>query len=388
MRLIFRKIADYIRECDKLLYILCIVASLFGAVAVLSSTYFLNGRDLGDFLMQLFSLLLGVIAIITISSFNYKTFIKFWPIIALVGLSLVVLTFFFGFAPGNTDDKAWLLLPGGISFQPAELLKVCFVITFGYHCLTIGDKVKSFVHTCLLALHGAVPVLLIHFQGDDGSALVFGIMTVGMMFAAGVKLRYFIIALGAVVTALPFAYFFVMNDDQRSRIGALFFGTESDYLGTLYQQWRGRVAMANGGLLGEGLFNGTLVQSGSIPEGYNDFIFTSIGEELGFFGCVAVLILISAICIRILHIGFLAHNKAGLVICTGIFSMIFAQTVINIGMCLWLLPVIGVTLPFFSAGGTSLLCTCFSIGVVMSVYMHRDSDTTYLPHRKLKQFDD
>ncbi len=388
MRLIFRKIADYIRECDKLLFTLCMVATLFGAVAVLSSTYFLNGRDLGDFLMQIISMFLGLISVIAISSFNYKTFIKFWPIIALIGFTLVVLTFFFGFAPGNTDDKAWLLLPGGISFQPAELLKVCFVITFGYHCLKVGDKVKNFLHTCLLAVHGAIPVILIHLQGDDGSALVFAIMTIGMMFAAGVKLRYFIIALCGVITALPFAYFLVMNDDQRSRIAALFFGTESDYLGTLYQQWRGRVAMANGGWFGEGLFKGTLVQSGSIPEGYNDFIFTSIGEELGFFGCIAVLLLISVICIRILHIGFIANNKAGLVICTGIFSMLFAQTVINIGMCLWLLPVIGVTLPFFSAGGTSLLCTYFGIGVVMSVYMHRDSDTTYLPHRKLKQIDD
>ncbi len=388
MRLIFRKIADYIRECDKLLYILSIVATLFGAVAVLSSTFFLNGRDPGDFLMQIFSMLLGLVAVIIISSFNYKTFIKFWPIIALIGLSFVVLTFFYGFAPGNTDDKAWLMLPGGVSFQPAELLKVCFVISFSYHCLTIGDKTKSFLHTCLLAIHGGIPVVLIHLQGDDGSALVFAIMTIGMMFAAGVKLRYFIIALCAVVVALPFAYFFVMNDDQRSRIGALFFGTESDYLGTLYQQWRGRVAMANGGWFGEGLFKGTLVQSGSIPEGYNDFIFTSIGEEFGYIGCIAVLILMAAICIRILRIGFLANNKAGLVICTGIFSMLFAQSVINIGMCLWLLPVIGVTLPFFSAGGTSLLCTYLGIGVVMSVYMHRDSDTTYLPHRKLKHFDD
>ncbi len=383
MRFIFRKIADYIRECDKLLYILCVAATLFGAVAVLSSTYYLNGRDWGDFMMQVISMGLGIVAVIVISSFNYKSFIKFWPLIATIGLALVVLTFFYGYAPGNTDDKAWLNI-GGVSFQPAELLKICFTVTFGRHCLKIGDKVKSFWHTCLLAIHGAIPILLIHFQGDDGSALVFAIMTVGMMFAAGVKLRYFIIALGAVAAALPFAYFFIMNDDQRARIGALFLGTESDYLGTLYQQWRGRVAMANGGWFGQGLFKGTLVQSGSIPEGYNDFIFTSIGEELGYVGCIAVLLLLAAICIRILHIGFLANNKAGLVMCTGIFSMLFAQTVINIGMCLWLLPVIGVTLPFFSAGGTSLLCTYLGIGIVMSVYMHRDSDTTYLPHRKLK----
>lgn len=386
MKLIFRKIADYIRECDKLLYVLCLVTTLFGCVAVLSTTYFVNDSA-GDFLMQLLSMGLGLIAVIVISSFDYKNFIKLWPVFAIIGLGLVVLTFFYGFAPGNTDDKAWLMIPGGISFQPAELLKICFVITFSYHCLKIGDNAKKFIHTVLLAVHGAVPILLVHFQGDDGTALVFVFMMVGMMFATGVKLRYFIIALSTVAVSLPFVYFLVMNDDQKSRIGALYFGTEGDYLGTLYQQWRGRVAMANGGLFGQGLFKGTLVQSGSIPEGYNDFIFTSIGEELGFVGCMAVLLLLAAICIRILRIGFLANNKAGLVICSGVFTMLLAQTTINVGMCLWLLPVIGVTLPFFSAGGTSLLCTYLSIGVVMSVYLHRDSDTTYLPHKKLKQTD-
>ena len=386
MKLIFRKIADYIRECDKLLYFLCLVTTLFGCVAVLSTTYFVTGSA-GDFFMQLISLGLGIIAVIVISNFNYKTFIKLWPLFAIVGIGLVALTFVYGFAPGNTDDKAWLMLPGGISFQPAELLKVCFIITFSYHCLKIGDKVKNFIHTILLAIHGAIPIILVHFQGDDGTALVFAIMVIGMMFAAGVRLHYFIIALSAVTVSLPFVYFLVMNEDQKARISALFFGTETDYSGTMYQQWRGRVALANGGLFGQGLFKGTLVQSGSIPEGYNDFIFTSIGEELGLVGCLAVLVLIAAICIRILRIGYMANNKAGLVICAGVFSMLLAQTVINVGMCLWFLPVIGVTLPFFSAGGTSLLCTYLSIGVVMSVNLHRDSDTTYLPHRKLKSID-
>lgn len=386
MKLIIRKIADYIRECDKLLYFLCLVTTLFGCVAVLSTTYFVTGSA-GDFFMQLISLGLGIVAVIIISNFNYKSFIKLWPFFAIVGIGLVALTFVYGFAPGNTDDKAWLMLPGGISFQPAELLKVCFIITFSYHCLKIGDKVKTFVHTVLLAVHGAIPIILIHLQGDDGTALVFAVMVIGMMYAAGVRLIYFIVALGSVVVALPFIYFLVMNDDQKARISALFFGTETDYLGTMYQQWRGRVALANGGLFGQGLFKGTLVQSGSIPEGYNDFIFTSIGEELGFVGCIAVLLLIAAICIRIIRIGYNANNKAGLVICAGVFSMLLAQTVINVGMCLWLLPVIGVTLPFFSAGGTSLLCTYLSIGVVMSVHLHKDSDTTYLPHRKLKTVD-
>jgi rod shape determining protein RodA len=215
--------------------------------------------------------------------------------------------------------------------------------------------------------------VLIHLQGDDGTALIFALMFVGMMFVAGVKARYFIIALCTVAVALPFVYLLIMNEDQQARINALFFGAETDYLNTLYQQYRGRICMANGGIFGQGLFNGTLTQTSGIPYAYNDFIFTSIGEELGLVGCLAVLVLIAAICIRILRIGFRSETKLGLVICAGIFTMIVGQTVINVGMCLWLLPVIGVALPFFSAGGTSLLCTFLGLAVVMSVHIHRDS---------------
>lgn len=382
MRIIFRRIADYIRECDKLLYILCIVTTLFGCVAVLSTTYRNSGNSADDFLMQLLCMFLGLIAVIVISNFNYKNFSRFWPLIAGFGLIPVILTFFIGYAPGNTDDKAWLLI-GGFSFQPSELLKICFIITFAYHCYTLGDKIKKILHILLLGIHGIIPVALIHLQGDDGTALVFALMFIGMMFAAGVPLRYFIIALSAVAVALPFVYLFIMNDDQQARINALFFGAEGDYLSTLYQQWRGRVGMANGGLFGTGLFNGPLVQSNSIPEVWNDFIFTGIGEEMGLVGCLLVLILLAAICIRILKVGFMANSKLGLVICAGVFTMIMSQAVINIGMCLWLLPVIGVTLPFFSAGGTSLLCTYLGIALVMSVYIHRNSGLTYLRDDKI-----
>lgn len=371
--MMFRRIADYIRECDKLLYILCIVTTLYGCVMVLSTTYDYYGQSFSNFITQLGALALGLIAIIVISNFDYKNFSRFWFLIALVGLVPVGLTFFIGFAPGVTDDKAWLMLPGNISFQPSELLKICFVLTFSYHCHVLGDRVKKFWHVVLLCIHGGIPVVLIHIQGDDGTALIFALMFVGMMFAAGVKARYFIIALSLAAVAIPFVYLFIMNEDQQARINALFFGAEADYLNTLYQQWRGRIGMANGGIFGQGLFRGTLTQSGGIPYAYNDFIFTAIGEELGLVGCLACLILLAAIGIRILRVGFRSETKLGLVICSGIFTMIISQTIINVGMCLWLLPVIGVALPFFSAGGTSLLCTYLGLAVVMSVHIHRDS---------------
>lgn len=203
-------------------------------------------------------------------------------------------------------------------------------------------------------------------------------MFLGMMFAAGLKLRYWIAAFAAAAVAVPLIYFLVMNDDQRSRIVSMF-DIEGDLLGAGWQQWRGRIALANGGIFGQGLFNGSLTQvKNGIPEGYNDFIFTCIGEELGMLGCIAVVLLLFAICLRILHVGKSTNDKLGFYICIGVFSMLAAQIIINLGMCLSVLPVIGVTLPFFSAGGTSLLCLYIGIGVVMSVHMHRSSLTLHL----------
>ncbi len=372
---IVSKIADYLRECDKLLIILCLAASSYGCIAVLSATRYTG--SLRQFLMQVIAMLVGVVAVIFISSFDYRNFSRYWPLIAAVTVIPVILTFFIGYAPGETDDKAWLYI-GGVSFQPAELLKIGFAITFGLHLSRVGTDINKLKNVILLCLHGAFPVVLIHLQGDDGTALVFLIMFIGMMFAAGLKLRYWIIAIVTAVAAVPVLFFVIMNDDQRNRIISMF-DIEGDLLGAGWQQWRGRIALANGGLFGQGLFKGPLTQvKDAIPEGYNDFIFTCIGEELGMLGCLAVVILLFAVCLRILRVGKSTNDKFGFYICVGVFAMLAAQIVINLGMCLSILPVIGVTLPFFSAGGTSLLCLYVGIGVVMSVHMHRSSLTLHL----------
>ena len=371
LKRIFASVADYIRECDKLLYFLCSAATLFGCIAVLSAGSF------KQFAVQSVGFLIGLIITFLLSKFDYTHFKRIWPLAAVAGLLPVILTFYIGYAPDGTDDKAWLMLPGDISFQPAEFLKVIFVITFSLHICKVEDKINRPLHLLLLCLHGAFPVVLIHLQGDDGTAVIFFVMFLVMMYSAGLKLRYFIAAGAVIAIGVPVAYFYILHDEQRSRIMSLF-NPEADLLGTGWQQWRGRIAFANGGIFGKGLFHGDLVQSGSIPEGYNDFILASIAEELGLIGCLAVFLLLMGICFRILVIGHRARDLNGSLICAGVFAMITAQIIINVGMCVSWLPVIGVTLPFFSAGGTSLCCLYCGIGLVMSVYMHRTSRTLYL----------
>lgn len=369
-------VADYIRETDKIMILLTFAATVFGCIAVMSATRYTE--SFSQFITQCIAGFGGLIGAIIISNIDYKDMLKLWYLAVPVGLIPVVLTFFIGFAPAGTDDKAWLMLPGGITFQPSELMKICFIITFAAHLGYAKEHDINKLKTLIpLAIHGLFPVGLILVQGDAGTAIIFGIIFAAMMFAAGLKIRYYVIAASALVVSSPLIYFFVMNDDQRSRILGIF-DLEDDLLGADYQQWQGRIALANGGMTGQGLFKGELTQANIVPEGYNDFIFVSIGEELGLLGCLAVIILLAAICLRCIRVGRLSTDERGMYIAVGVFAMILGQSVINIGMCISILPVIGVTLPFFSAGGTSLGCLMISVGVMLSVYKHRNSRTMYL----------
>lgn len=374
MRHLMAKIADYLRETDKIILILSFFASAYGVVAVFSATHFMESYH--DVITQFVAMLLGLGVAIVVSVIDYEAIAKRWYIIALLGLIPVILTFFIGIAPEGTDDKAWLDL-GITTFQPSELLKICFCITFSVHLKKIKPDINKLKYLVPLVCHGAIPVLLIHFQGDDGTALVFAVMVLFMMWAGGVSWKYFLLAFITALVSSPLIYFFIMNDDQRERIASLF-NPVKDIQGIDYQQWRGSVALANGGLTGQGFLKGDLTQAGAVPEGYNDFIFVSIGEEFGFFGLMVVLLLLGAICLRCIRVARICPNETGKYICVGIFAMIFAQSVINVGMCTSVLPVIGVTLPFFSAGGTSLLFLFLGIGMVLNVYIHRNSRTIYL----------
>lgn len=380
MKALWARIADYIRETDKIMLFLCLFTTSFGCFAVLSATHYT--LSLRHFIMQIIAMVLGLGAAIFLSLFDFETFHKYWHVFALVGFIPVLLTFIIGTGPAGTDDKAWLNL-GFTTFQPSELLKACFIVTFSMHLSKVKADINKLNTLIPVCLHGGLPVILIHFQGDDGTALVFAFMVLCMMWAAGVHKKYFIILFSAVIVAAPLVYFFVMNPDQQARILNIF-DIEADLQGSGWQQWRGRTALAGGGMWGQGYLKGNLTQMGpaGVPEGYNDFIFTTIGEELGFVGAFSVVILLSLITYRCIAVSKMTGNFSGKLICVGFFGWLLAQIMINLGMCLSILPVIGVTLPFFSAGGTSLSCLYIGVGLVLSVYKHRNSRTVYLHELK------
>lgn len=358
------------RETDKLLVLLCMVASGFGCMLVMSATEWSKAEDAlisRDLRAMILAVVIGLVGAIIISFIDSEVFIRLWPFIAVVCVVLMIITRFLGVGPNERSDvRSWLVLPGGFYFQPSELVKVGFIITFAVHLDTVKDHIRELKNVIMLCIHGAIPTLLVIITGDMGSALIFLIIFAVMFFMGGIAPKH--IALGLLIVAIltPLVWRFYLGNIQKERILALIY--PESYPDIIYQQDKGLTAIGSGGWTGAGLLHGQYTQAGTVPESENDMIFTVIGEELGFVGCVFALLLLVLIIVKILAIARLARDHAAQLMCYGLAAMLAGHIFVNIGMCLMLLPVIGITLPFYSAGGSSNLCLYVGIGLALSIY--------------------
>lgn len=355
-------IIRYYKETDKILLLLCLIASVFSILCLMgiANTFSSITRPMK---MQILASILGIFVALIISSIDYHTLAGLWKIHMPLSIILVIATLIFGMQRAGADDKAWLILPGGLSFQPSEILKLSFILTFALHLSLVHENVNRLSNLALLCLHGAFPVVLIHIQGDDGTAMVFAFIFICMLFAAGLSWKYIVAAFGALAIFIPIAWFKILNYDQKQRILVLFNPGSNDAVET--QQLLGKIAIGSGKIFGVGLFSG---EHQYVPEMYNDFIFAFIGNALGFLGCIGTILLLVLLAVRMLMTGLKSQDALGRFICVGFFAIIAFQTVINIGMNLSLLPVIGIPLPFISGGGTSVVMTYAGVGLVLSVY--------------------
>lgn len=377
MKTVFSAIGRYIKETDWMLMLCCFSLSSFSTLLIYS--LYKNGEigRLNTVLVQPAMALCGIVAAIVLSKIDYHMMARLWKWHSVLCYGLALLVFPFGIQRVDwVDDKAWLPIPfTSISFQPSELLKISFIITFAYHLSKVKDQLNRPKQLLLLCIHGAIPCGLIHLQGDDGTVLVMAVIFASMLFVAGLSWKYIVPVLAMIPPAAVVLWNFFLDDDKKNRILAIIRPELVDSAIT-WQQDRGLISIGNGGLRGNGIFMET-GQFRYVPEVYNDFIFTYIGETVGFIGCIAVLAALAFLCIRILHNALHALDDLGKFICVGVFAMMAIQIIINIGMCLGVLPVIGVTLPFLSAGGTSTGTLYLGIGVVLSVYMHSGKDMLF-----------
>ena len=373
MKNIINSAKSYIRNTNHMIWVPCFLLSglsillLFGIMGTGHTTHLrITERNI---YIQAVSVVLGVVSAVVISLIDYRDLARLWKIYAPVCYALLMLTFIIGVgAPGRPADRRWLVFPSvGISLQPAELLRVAFILMFAYHIYKLGEKLNHPLHLIGLIAHGSVPVLLVHLQGDDGSALIFAVIMVCMLFAAGLGWKYIVSAATLVAVSLPLLWNFVLNDFQRQRILAIYYGSGGDTEGIFFQQHRAITALAIGGHGGTGVFAAEHVY---VPEMHNDFIFAFLGESMGFVGSALTIAVMLILWFKILRCAARSTDMLGYMICIGVFAMLAFQGVINIGMNIGVLPVIGNTLPFISYGGSSVLTSYMGTGLVLSVSMH------------------
>ncbi len=366
--MLLKKVKNILKQTDFILIIITLILSVFGTVMVSSATYTSSSTTYfsRDAKVMVLALVLGMGIALIISFIDYDLILKLWPVVAVGCVGIMLLLFRFGVSPeGRSDAISWLKI-GSLYFQPSEIVKIGFIITFAMHLSKVKNAVSDIKNVMLLCIHAAIPIVLVVATGDMGSALIFIMMFIGMMYIAGLHWLYFPAAGIAVVAASPFIWYKVFDDIQRNRILALF--DPDSYPTEIYQQNQALKAMKNGGFSGMGLFQGELSHSRLLPEKENDMILSVICEETGFIGAIILFLFFVFLACRIIAVGKRSRNFAAEMMCYGVAFMIVSQAAVNIGMCTRLLPVIGITLPFISAGGSSTVCLYVAIGLVLSVY--------------------
>ena len=395
-------IQRYWKRTDKVYLLLCLFSSGM-AVLTLASWAAKQGNGfavdgltgqitgVGDYrraMVQAGAAAIGIVVAILLSNIDYRSLVNVWPVHVALTWGLVLPTLVIrnvsigpltiGYNAGDTDNYSWYKL-GGFTFQPTELAKISFILTFAMHLNNVRSRLNEPKELGKLLLHLFVPIAIIHIQGDDGTAIIYGIIGCCMLFAAGLSWKYIVGAASALAAAMAVAFAFfsdkIGKGYQWYRILAVidpnnetgWAPSETVWKNIIYQQQRGEIAIGSGGIFGNGFFEGRYY---SVPNAHNDFILCWIGNAAGFVGCCVVLGVLLAIIIKTFATGAGSEDMLGSFICAGIGGALMAQIFVNVGMNLRVLPVIGVTLPFYSAGGSSVLMLYICVGLVLSVYMH------------------
>ena len=371
-----RKILDFftgwIRQVDLVLLALCTGTTLFGCLMIASATRYTDSYK--NVIVQIAALGLGIVAYILMSMLDLNEIGKHWK--WLLGGSLVLILLLktpLGM-DGGTGNRAWLGIKNfPVNLQPVEIVKITFIIVLARQLQYLQEQrdLKSIPSVGMLAGHLMLVVgLYAAISGDMGSALVLIFIFACMCFVAGVAKRWFVLGL----LGGSFAFYVLWETDKispymKDRFLTLF-DHDLDPMGIGWQQTRSLLALGGGKLTGQGLFNGTQTQSASawsLPARHTDFIFSVIGEELGLLGCLLTILLLAAIIFHCVLIARHAQTKTDMYICIGVAAMLIFQTISNIGMCLFVMPVIGLPLPFISYGGSSIVTLFAAMGMVSGI---------------------
>ncbi len=366
------RIKRFIGQADLVLLGLCCAAAVFGIVLIASATHYTG--EIRYVAVQSIALVLGIVLYAFFSFVDVEEISQKWKwIFAFNVLFILLLLTPLGISAGG--NRAWISIPGfPMDIQPAEIVKVTFIILLAKQLAYYQEKELSSLRS--VAAYGGhflfMVALLFAISGDAGSCLVYVVIFIFMTFAAGVKLRWFALGGGVVVGGFMLAWWQDLLPGYMKRRIEVILDHSLYPVNEGWHQSRSLIAFGSGDWNGQGLFNGIQTQQqskSSLPARHTDFIFSVAGEELGFIGCVLIIVLLVAIIVRCLIVGKNAKTSMGSLICVGIAAMLAFQMIENIGMCIFVMPVIGLTLPFFSYGGSSLLTMFAAMGIVSGVKM-------------------
>lgn len=353
-------------EFDWFLFILTIALSIFGIVMIYSATRTLNSNT--NVIVQSVAMVIGCVLMLVVCFFDYEQLQNLVKPIYIFAVAILILVLIVGVGNESWGAKSWIRF-GSVGIQPSELAKVCFIVTFSYHLSKVHDDINKPLVILGLLLHLGVLLGLIALQPDVGSAMVFIFMFICLMFVAKLSYKY-IIPIGALgIASLPLIYNYLLADYQQKRI-QVFFNPYLDAQGSGYNVIQSLIAVGSGQLWGKGYLQGTQNQMDYLPSKYTDFIFSIISEELGFAGAIALVIALFLLIYRCFKTAQKADNAFGRYICVGVGSMMLFHVFENVGMCIGLMPVTGIPLPFISYGGTSVAVNMIAIGLVLSVSYH------------------
>lgn len=359
---------------DYILFASVIGLTIMGLVILPSAMLgYLDEVITRTFIVQIGGALLGAAIAIALSCVDYIVF-RHIAIFFYVGNLLAMLLVYTPLGIEQFGNRNWLDL-GIVTYQPSELMKLATIIMVAV-CLEDMklDKGRLWYNVFRIAFFCIVPLGLVLLQGDLGTALVFLFIFVVMIFVAGIQLRYIFgtVLVGAI--AFPFFWkFFLSQDETRMNRILTFFNPELDPEGYGYQAKWAKRAIGSGQLTGKGLGNGPVNNAGWLPVKDSDFVFSVIAEELGFIGSILVIILFLIFLLRMIQVSSKASDYFGQYLAIGICAMFLFHFWENIGMNIGIMPITGLPLPFISKGGSALITSFFSLGVVLSVSARRRS---------------
>ena len=364
-----RNLRETMRKGDVVLLLLCLVTTAFGCLVIASATNTMG--SVRYVLIQIVAAFLGVFLYLIMSTIDAEFFSEHRMHLVIFNTVLLLLLIPFGTDMGS-GNRSWLdfpLLP--VNIQPAEICKITYILIMASVMSANQNRLSSLPSIIQMVFHlGILVGLNMVLSGDAGVSLIFVFIFIGMAFAGGVSMLWFLVGGGGLAVLLPFIYTYVMDPYQQLRIQVLF-DPELDPLGTSarYHTMRSLRSLKGGGMIGQGLFNGNRTQT---PEAlyaqHTDYIFSAIGEELGFLGCLLALTLIVLIIARCIWVGNRSQDYMRRLICYGAAAALIFQVIVNVGMCIGVTPVIGLTLPFISYGGSSLVSLYAMLGLVSGVY--------------------